>query len=127
MDSQANVYASVGLGGRHDTKEDDSVAGYAALEADYETRRIYTLFAAESLQSPNDVQFNRLRYRAGFAPYRAPFESLQTWIIGQVDYMPEMDDKVEVTPLLRFFYNNYALEIGSNLNGKLFLGAMAHF
>ena len=127
LDSQANIFASIGVGGRHDSQHDDSIAGYGALEADYETRRVYTLFAAETLQSPDSVQFNRLRYRAGVAPYKAPFESLQTWIITQVDYMPEMDDKVTVTPLLRFFLNNYALEVGVSLDGKALLAGMAHF
>ncbi len=127
LDSQANLYLSAGVGGRHDSKDDDSFAAYGAIEGDYETRRVYTLFGAESLQSPDGVQFNRLRYRAGVAPYLAPFDALQTWIITQVDYMPEMSDKTTVTPLLRFFYNNYAFEAGVSLDGKLFLGGMAHF
>jgi hypothetical protein len=121
------VYGSVGVGGRHDSEHDDSLAAYGGLEADYETRRIYTLIGAESLQSPSGVQFNRIRGRVGIAPYKASFTSLQTWIITQVDYMPEMDDRTVVTPLLRFFYNNYALEIGAGLNGKVFLAGMAHF
>jgi hypothetical protein len=127
LDSQANVYGSMGVGGRHDSKHDDSIAVYGSLEADYETRRVYTLLGLETLQSPEGVASNRIRYRAGIAPYLAPFESLQTWIIAQVDYMPEMDDEVTVTPLLRFFLNNYALEVGVSLDGKPFLGAMAHF
>lgn len=127
LDSQANVYVSAGLGGRHDSKLDDALAGYAAIEGDYETRRIYTLLGAESLQSPGGADFSRIRYRAGVAPYLAPFESLQTWLIAQVDYMPEMSDKITITPLVRFFLNNYALEVGVSLDGKPFVGAMAHF
>jgi hypothetical protein len=127
LDSQANIYASIGGGGRHDSKQNDAFSTYTALEADYETRRIYTLLAGESLQSPGNVDFNRIRVRGGFAPYKAPFEALQTWVIFQVDYMPEMDKRVTTTPLLRFFYNNYALEIGVSLDGKPFLGGMAHF
>jgi hypothetical protein len=49
LDSQANVNASVGFGGRHDSEKDDAVAAYAALEADYETRRIYSQLSAETL------------------------------------------------------------------------------
>ncbi len=127
LDSQANLYLSLGLGGRIGAEDDASPAGYAAFEADYETRRIYTLFGAETLQSEEDVDFNRLRYRFGVAPYKAPIEHLQTWIIGQVDYMPEMDDELTVTPLLRFFYNNYALEIGSSVEGDVFVAAMIHY
>ena len=138
IDSQANIYASVGVGGAL-TARDDAFAGYAALESDYETRRVYTLFGVESLQSSaqarsrkdnrkeNRVQFNRLRYRAGVAPYTAPFDSLHTWLIVQVDYMPEMEDRVVVTPMLRLFYNNLALEVGIGFNGQPSLGAMAHF
>lgn len=127
LESQANIYASIGVGGRHDSLDNEAVAGYARLEGDYETRRIYTLLAGEALQSPGSVDFNRIRYRAGVAPYLAPFNSLHTWIIAQVDYMPEMEDEVTVTPLLRFFYNNYALEVGVSLDGNPYFGAMAHF
>lgn len=127
LESQANIYASVGAGVRHDSIDDEAVAGYARLEGDYETRRIYTLLVGETLQSPGSVGFDRIRYRAGVAPYLAPFSSLHTWIITQVDYMPEMEDKVTVTPLLRFFYNNYAIEVGVSLDRKPYFGAMAHF
>ncbi|MDZ4786665.1 MAG: hypothetical protein SGJ02_11385 [bacterium] len=127
LESQANIYATIGMGGRHDSILDDSIAGYLRLEGDFETRRIYTALNVETLQSPGNVDFNRIRYRAGVAPYLAPFNDLHTWIIAQVEYMPEMDDQLTVTPLLRFFYNNYALEVGATLEGEPFLAAMAHF
>jgi hypothetical protein len=126
--SQANIYGTLGVGGRHEMHtDDDAVAGYLRLEADYETRRIYTVLLGETVQSAGDVDFNRLRYRLGVAPYLAPYDALQTWLIMQVEYMPEMDDETVVTPLLRFFYNNYALEVGVSLEGEPFLAAMAHF
>jgi hypothetical protein len=127
MDSQANLYVSGGLGGRNDSLRDDAFAGYGALEGDYETRRVYTLLGVESIQSPGEADFNRIRGRVGFSPYLAPIDALQTWLIVQTDYMPEMEREVTVTPLVRFFYNNYALETGVSLDGQLFLGAMAHF
>ncbi len=127
LDSQGNLYASLGVGGRHDSLNNDGFAGYGALEANYETRRIYTLASAESLQSGQNVHFTRLRARAGISPYKAPLESLQSWLIVQLDYMPEMQDPTRVTPLVRFFYNNYALEVGSSTKGTLFLAAMSHF
>jgi len=85
LDSQANVYASFGVGGRYDTGEYDAFAGYGALEADYETRRIYTLVSAETLQSPSDVDYSRLRGRVGVAPYKAPIYELHTWVIVQTE------------------------------------------
>lgn len=127
LDSQANVYALIGGGGRHDSRDGNSLAGYFALEGDYETRTLYTQLALESLQSPGISDSTRARYRAGFSPYKAPIDELNTWLIGQVDYMPEMEDEVTVTPLVRFFYNSFALEVGVSLKGSLFLAGMAHF
>ena len=122
LDSQANIYGSIGVGTR-----DSEVAGYGALEADYETRRIYTLIAAENLQSANAVSFTQIKTRLGFSPYKASFDKLQTWLITEFDYMPEMKDELTVTPLVRLFYNNYAVELGSSLQGKFFLAGMIHF
>lgn len=127
LESQANLYASFGLGGRNDSKDDGSFAGYGGLEADYETRRIYTLAAYETLQSASDVDFNRLRGRVGFSTHRAKIDELNTWIVAQIEYMPEMEDETVVTPLVRLFYNNFAVELGYSLNGSPFVGAMAHF
>lgn len=126
-ESQANVYLSGGLGGRTDSDHGDAAAGYGGVEADYETRRIYTLASAETMQSADGVGFSRLRGRAGVAPYLARFESLHTWLVLQVDYMPELKTDTSVTPLVRFFYDNFALEAGVSLKGDPFLAAMAHF
>lgn len=128
LDSQANVNASVGFGGRHDSVKDDAVAAYGALEADYETRRIYTQVSAETLQSDDNVQFSRYRGRLGFAPCKADFDALNTWLVMQVDIMPEMDESVRVTPMFRFFYNNFVLEAGASLEkGTPFVAGAAHF
>lgn len=128
LDSQANVNASLGFGGRHDSQHNDAVAGYGALEADYETRRIYSQVSAETLQSDSNVQFSRYRARAGFAPYKAAFDTLNTWLVMQIDVMPEMDDSVRVTPMVRLFYNNFVLEAGVSIDeGTPFVAGAAHF
>lgn len=127
MDSQASIYLSVGAGGRRTSDESGGFAGYAGMEADYETRRVYALVAVDDLQSAGDVDFARVRTRLGIAPYKAPIDKLQTWLMLQFEYMPEMEDEAVMTPLVRFFYNNYALELGASLDGEPFVGAMAHF
>lgn len=127
LDSQANVNLSIGLGGRHDSQRNEALAGYGALEADYETRTVYTQLAAETLQSESGVHFSRYRARVGVAPYKAAFDALQSWLVIQVDYMPEMDDSTRITPMGRFFYNNVALEAGVSLQGIPFFGGAAHF
>ena len=128
LDSQANVNASVGFGGRHDSVMDDAVAVYVALEADYETRWIYSQVSAETLQSDDNVQFSRYRGRLGVAPYKADFDSLNTWLVMQVDSMPEMDEGTRVSPMVRLFYNNFVLELGASLGeGTPFVAGAAHF
>ncbi|MBN8550647.1 MAG: hypothetical protein J0M12_15130 [Deltaproteobacteria bacterium] len=127
LDSQANIYASAGVGGRHDSQHGDAAAGFFALEGNYETRRLYTMLGFESLQSGSAVQFNRTRARVGVAPYTAPVDELQTWLVAQIEYAPEMSEKWSVTPLLRFFYNNVALEVGCSFEGDLYIAGMAHF
>jgi hypothetical protein len=126
LDSQMNLYGTVGVGvARYDG--DETVAGLAAFQADYETRRVYTLLGGEHLQTGDGIGLNRVRYRLGFAPYLASFEGFHSWLIGQVEYTPELDNEWTVTPLVRFFYQNYLIEVGSSTRGDLFVAGIFHF
>jgi hypothetical protein len=126
LDSQTNLYTTVGAGIAH-YEEDESVAGLAAFQADYETRSIYTLLGGEHLQTGDGIGLNRVRYRFGVAPYLASYEGFHSWLIGQVEYTPELDDEWTVTPLVRFFYQNYLVEVGSSTRGDLFVAGIFHF
>lgn len=125
LDSQANIYGSVGLG-IADHKDDTDLANLLGIQADYETRRIYTLFYGEHLQTEGEG-LNRLRYRIGVAPYLANFEELNTWFIAQVEYTPELNDTWTVTPMIRLFYSNFLVEAGVSLEGKPFFAGIFHF
>jgi hypothetical protein len=127
LDSQTNVNLSLGGGGRHDSRHEDALAGYAAVEADYEIRRVYSQISAETLQSGAVVHYEKYRGRIGVAPYKAPFDSLNTWLVLQLDYMTEMHDPLRITPMARLFYNNVAFEVGVSLQGIPFVGGAAHF
>lgn len=127
LDSQANVNLMLGGGGRHDSRHGDSLAGYFAVEADYETRRIYSQISAETLQSGAAVHYERYRGRGGVAPYKASFDEVNTWLVLQVDYMTEMRDPFRVTPMVRLFYENVAFEAGVSLQGIPYVGGAAHF
>jgi hypothetical protein len=124
-ESQTNLYGSFGLGTAR-YRDQTEVAGVASFQADYETRRIYTLISAEHLQT-EAIGLNRVRYRIGVAPYLADFESFHTWLIGQVEFTPELDDEWTVTPMVRFFYKNFLVEIGSSLKGDPFVAGIFHF
>ncbi len=124
-DSQTNLYGSLGIGaGRY--RDETEVAGLAAFQADYETRRIYTLLSAEHLQTEG-ISLNRVRYRLGVAPYLADFEGIHTWLIAQVEFTPELEEELTVTPMLRFFYKNYLLEFGVSLKGDPVAAGIFHF
>lgn len=124
-ESQANLYGSLGLGGVR-REGDSDIAGVASFQADYETRRIYTLLAGEHLQT-DGLNLNRFRYRFGVAPYLADFEDLNTWLIGQVEYTPQLDEEWTITPMVRLFYHNYLVEVGASLDGDPFVAGIFHF
>lgn len=126
LESQTNLYLLLGLGNVNYQSE-NNLASIAAVQADYETRRVYTLLHAEALQAEGDLDLYHLRYRLGLAPYLADFNDFHTWIILQLEYTPELDNTFTVTPLLRFFYSNYLVEIGSSTRGELFLAGIFHF
>lgn len=125
-DSQTNIYLSTGIGG---CELDDGVetAGLLSLQADYETRRIYTLFHAETIQSSGGSDLNHFRYRLGMAPYVEDYEGVHTWLIGQIDYTPEMEDEWHVGPVVRVFYKNYLFEGGVSHRGDPFFAFISHF
>ena len=62
------------------------------------------------------------------APYLAKFDALNTWLVLQLDVMPEMDESTRVTPMVRLFYKNFVLELGASLEkGTPFVAGAAHF
>lgn len=126
LDSQTNLYLWAG-GGAAEQNDNWQLSSTTGFQADYETRRIYTLLLGENLQSTRDADSKRLRYRLGVAPYLASFEGFHTWLIAQVEYTPDMDNSWTVTPLVRFFYNNYLIEVGSSTRGDLFAAGIFHF
>jgi len=123
---QANIYLMAGAGVRS-RDDEESFAAKGAFQGDFETRTFYTALMGESLLSESGHNFNRLSYRAGLSPYKAAFDELTTWIVLQTTYQPDMEEEYEITPLLRFFYKNYLWEIGSSVEGDVYLQAMVHF
>lgn len=118
LDYQANLYLTAGLGSRID--EDSSrLSKLIGIQVDYETRRIYTLGLAESIIDNDAQPRTHLQYRLGFAPYKSNFHEVATWLITQFDYRPFKDDKISVTPILRFFYQNLLFEVGYDLDRNI--------
>lgn len=127
LESQTNLYLSLGLGAVEQENRFD-LATVLSAQADYETRRVYTLLSGETLQSEGNRDFYKARYRFGVAPYVANYEQVHTWLIGQVEYSTAEDkERWSVTPLVRLFYKTYLLEFGVSTRGKFFITGMLHF
>ncbi|MGC6419308.1 MAG: hypothetical protein ACON3Z_19455 [Bradymonadia bacterium] len=124
--SQGNVYAIAGGGGGQYRGQDNTGLGYAALQLDYETIRFYNAFMARAITDLDEHTY-RATYRIGFAPYAAPYNSLQSWLVAQTMYMPQMDDEWNYSVLLRFFYKTVLWEIGGDLKGRPWIQLMVHY
>jgi len=127
LDSQTNLYLTAGVGARIDP-DAYAPAGLVGLQADYETRRIYTLALAESVLEADRDPLTHLQYRIGFSPWLSGFDDVSTWLIAQVDYRPyRPDDELMVTPLVRLFWHNVLVEAGVSLDGSVMAAWMIGF
>lgn len=123
-DSQANIYLHSGYGieDQEFQKKQTRGAGLLGIEADWETRTLYT--SAKHFQFQNTYMSQA---RVGFSPKVAPFEDLQTWFMLQGMVMKDIQDSVMITPMLRFFYHNVLWEMGSSTRGEWMLNLMVHY
>ena len=116
---QSNVYLGACSGAMARSLEPRRFArGYAAmLDADTETRSYYFSLHHEVTAS----QFGRYAYsrvQGGFSPYLAAFGGLHSWVVVRTDY-DGWRRRGDVTPLLRFFFQNVLWEFGESFNGRL--------
>lgn len=125
FDSQGNLYGGVHTGYYDDDKTNGSVT-HLMLMADWEDRDYYTAATTKAFFYNDEIIYKHL-VRFGIAPYVAGMNTLQSWLILQLDYFEEHDDDVLIAPILRLFYKNVLWEIGSNTKGETFLTLMVHF
>lgn len=124
-DSQGNLYALSGIGFPI-RNGGASPMWHVGAQADWETRRVYTLFRAEYYAA--DTGLGSLTGRIGFAPYAGEFDDIHTWLILQVDDVITADrHSVSVMPVVRLFKDNILVEFGSNFSGETHIAAMLHF
>ena len=50
--------------------------------------------------------------RIGYAPYTGEYGDLHTWIMFQVQHMPNKKNTFVYTPMLRMFKGDYLAEVG---------------
>jgi len=122
-DSQANLYLKSGLGVVHtfDDKKDGetTVAGFTGVAADWENRHFFTSYENRYTEVGKIDNFYQQSARVGWAPYEGDYGDLHTWLMLQVEHMPEADNKFTVTPLIRLFKDVHLLEAGMNNHGEI--------
>lgn len=123
--SQGNVYLNLGGGGGTLGKADPGGLGYSAVQLDFETLNFYTALMSKVISDFDKVE-HQTTYRIGFAPYVAPYKSLQTWLVAQTTYVPRMEEPWNGMLLLRFFYNTVLWELGGDIKGRPWIHIMVH-
>jgi len=125
--SQSNIYLSVGGGLNAQTEAN----GFAAIQLDHETDHFYSAFSGQTFgslaqfQTPSDLPFS-LRGRLGVLPFAPNVDGLQIWAVVQTTWEPHMHQPVEITPMLRFFYQNVLWETGVSIDGTPWFQMMVH-
>lgn len=128
LDSQANIYLSVGHGGEKINSSFKNTSGLA-LEADWESRKYYISFREDALLYHKDSRRNiyMTKVRAGFAPYLAEFDEMNAWFILQADRSTKGKEEFKLTPFIRIFYHNILMEFGASSKGDAQYNFMVHF
>ncbi len=110
--SQANLYFKAQLGVL-DAVNEEELAATIGIGGDWETRRYFTSYEASYREADNlnDGNFKHAA-RIGIAPYVAEYGNWHTWLMLQVDHLPDAEDDVVITPLVRLFKGNYLFEAG---------------
>lgn len=128
LDSQANIYLSLGHGGEKVNSSFKNTSS-AAIEADWESRKYYVSFREDVLISHKNSDRNiyMSKARAGFAPYLAEFNEMNTWFILQADMTNKMEKDFKLTPFIRLFYHNVLTEFGVSSKGDAQFNFMVHF
>ena len=121
--AQGNLYYTIGPGLALD-RGNSVPALVSSLQADYETRTFYTQLNLESIHSENS--YDRGAYRIGFAPYKAAFDELQTFLIAEIAYANKMEDAVVGGPVVRLFTHWFLTEVGVRTNGDVMFTLMFH-
>lgn len=125
-ESQANLYLKSALGMANDNG-DYNAAGSIGIATDWETRRYFISYENRYLSAgPVENSFTQSA-RIGIAPYVADYGSIHTWLMLEASHDPEADDKLEITPLVRFFKGPNLAEFGVSTDGDVTFNFIKRF
>ena len=125
-DGQGNIFAMTGAGTARQGSQTEPAA-WLTLLADYETRRVFFSYEPRLMFAGEIEKSFWQRAYAGFAPYLADYEQLNTWLLIRFDHHPAEPDHFVVTPVLRFFYKTIWLEAGYSSNNHVMVNWTMQF
>ena len=130
--AQGNVFAWGGLGSTRGEDGRGRFAGVmtsqAGLQADYETRSIYSSAKQEWFHSSR-FSHGVTTVQLGVAPYEHDYDELATWFLVQLRRYQGgiMPGRTEAIPMLRLFKGNFWIEAGADRKGRAQLMVMMNF
>ena len=125
-DGQGNIFSMIGGGAARQGSRSQPAAWFSFL-ADYETRRWYFSYEPRLTYAGEIEKSFWQRAYAGFAPYLANYDELNTWLLVKVDHHPAKVDHFVVTPVIRFFYKTVWLEAGYSSNNHVMVNWTVQF
>ena len=125
-DGQGNIFAMPGGGVARQGSRSEPAA-WLTLLGDYETRRLFFSYESRFMYARDIEKSVWQRAYAGFAPYLADYEQLNTWLLLRADHHPAKNDHFVVTPVIRFFYKTIWLEAGYSSNNHVMVNWTVQF
>ncbi len=125
---QANLYGVLG-GGISELSGKSEGVGMGLVQFDIEDRKYYFLAKHMEMFNENEVELSQSVVRFGIAPYQGGFNDLHTWIIVEWQRNLFLGGRPikDVTPFLRFFYQNILFEFGQSYRGVTRFNYISHF
>lgn len=123
IESQANIYLSLGAGQRRENQELTG-SGMGQVIVDWENRDYYFSAFQEYISQKDLDPIWHTRARAGLAPFRADYNDVNVWFIAQFE--KRNGHHWQTTPLMRTYFKNILWEVGASLDGNYQLNLMFH-
>ena len=118
--SQANFYLKTGLGLlKSDYKEYNNkkeLISYAEFATDWETRKYFVSYNNIIIRAVTVDGLFMQKARIGYAPYVTGYGNLHTWLIYEIQHMPENKKNNISNFIVRLFKSTNMIEVGLDEN-----------
>ena len=129
--SQANFYLknTVGLASRMNHKIGNKFEPnlFSGISIDWEDRRYFTSYENRINYNKSIDTFFSQKVRFGLAPYIGEYGDIHTWIMLEIEHLPQTKNNLFITPMLRMFKGDYLFEAGLNINKEPMLNFIKRF